>query len=394
MRLVLVSTFLLSSIWALHIPTEFEEEERQKRANDPKIWVLGSISSDYQTSVYECFIEEPARYSVDEHVTECCAAIHRVPVHVLDRAVVKDLCPRQLARLPKLEPEKFDVHPSRKLPLAYLIESQPMTKPFSVEPPEAISKPGPGEEGLWQHFLWDDFLRQAVWFGSHQKHMEHFFQTKKLLQLDDDFPATISTTLEDTGGIHPKLRHRIHIGHRRGGVNAELDLYILLQIPSDMFIVTEDAIEHDTKYTFEIITNGPLDEEEPAFASPPHAVFIHLEGYLKEEEFEFTTKLHMRYPQPLKGDAFYNRIVMLSPTLIAGLVIDMNTDEELWQLEPQGIDLVELAAPMVTWAAAGTESDYKPIVSATLALFVIGGMLTLFSILRLRARAMRKGKKE
>jgi PIG-X / PBN1 len=203
---------------------------------------------------------------------------------------------------------------------------------------------------------------------------------------------TFQSTLSLDGGMHRLLEHTIEIPlhqirqnlRRTTGPGHFYDVLViqrltgsfLLLIPSDMFMDAEDAFDqHQWKvhlvdsmdgltttsslahpvqgnYSLTLHSHKVMDIEQPAFASPQHAVMVHLNWnattlLAKDDDvpshfvLRFATKLHLRYPAP-NVLSKYTPVVLMPPLWMQGhlavsmkLTRDNIPEEIILDLQPQ-----------------------------------------------------------
>jgi PIG-X / PBN1 len=168
--------------------------------------------------------------------------------------------------------------------------------------------------------------------------------------------AALESSLSESGGMHRELKHRITLtipgcdrdeedgekGKKSMTGTATIWLYMLLHIPNSLFVNVEDLFQGysgNNNTTVTLLPTGDgsaIDQEEPAFVSPPHALLVCVEHTTvitattetATDEIEFATKLHVRYPAPRHSsnndgpdddnNPNFVRAILHPPWLVAG----------------------------------------------------------------------------
>lgn len=183
--------------------------------------------------------------------------------------------------------------------------------------------------------------------------------------------------------MHRELHHSLRVVVDDADDDcAGLELYVLLHLPSDLFVNTQDAIEGPKGWNISLLLTDEMDEEEPQFVSRPHAVVVRLSGGNIETtssaiHMDWITKVHVRYPTPLNDEGDYSRIVMLPPVLVAGRCVkrEEGSNDSYLILEPQGLDHQDYPPPLIGWVAAGKTQDFPLVVTVTVLATLLGTVI-------------------
>ena len=197
----------------------------------------------------------------------------------------------------------------------------------------------------------------------------------------------------------------------------QLQLYMLVHLPADFFMDMEDtfkpgSIVGETPELIELVTlhnTTIIDIEEPAFASPSHAVLIRLTKMnlqANDEFLSFAIKIHLRYPKPVEDhddEGAFRKVMLPAPMLVAGCMewhqtsnrndtkqhptTTTTTTVTNFQLSPWSTTKFIISGqqhtPMlVTWVAAGHARDLLPVLCITLVVAVTGAVIMMRDILR------------
>lgn len=235
----------------------------------------------------------------------------------------------------------------------------------------------------------------------------------------DRWSVHLESELSELGGMHRDLRHRITIKtasrsnikeEHNSSSTAKISMIMALHILSDLFVNVEDLFRFETSgISAELVPteNVIIDQEEPAFVSPPHGLLVHVTveqsavaaaaaiAAATTATFEFVTMLHVRYPLPFSAnetDSF--RLVVLPPPrlLIATLVWgDRDPDADVMYENVHILFSPPNSAPhqqqdqrrlLSLWVAAGHQADYQFTLGITLLTAVVGAIIMLRDISR------------
>jgi hypothetical protein len=306
-------------------------------------------------------------------------------------------------------------HPSTaalRLPLYSLLLCQRQTSTTRIGRPMGAPTPMTS----WHHVLWDDLQNRTVdpddatSLPSWQSELEAAGDGAKF------FDAELDSQLSESGGMHRTLRHSVTLrlpaeGARnpaepKDGSSSSwaLDMWILLHLPSDVFVNVQDAFEVPLEDKLNLRTSlvtvkgALIDEEQPEFASPSHAVLLRVQadvplgenGLSRQKSLAFTTKIHLRYPSPTSGGDSFSRIVMLAPTIVSGTIRRSEaTGSVLYQWKSPTSDTKSMhrfAPPpplLVTWMSAGHCEDLPWVTVVTLLVAVLGSIVMWREISRI-----------
>jgi len=251
--------------------------------------------------------------------------------------------------------------------------------------------------------VWDSYGRKGRWVSLDDDDALHFqsWLDGKNNDMDDSTASIVKVHLESqllpSGGMHRDLRHRITIQNGSPAAAAHelhhsvtTTLIMSLQIPSDLFVNVEDLVRVETAGAVVVgsvrlvrdHTTVIIDQEEPAFVSPPHALLLEITiaaDTTKTTLFEFVTKLHVRYPLPVSGDdeGSFRLVVMPPPRLLAA------TSTSHSESITTTIMSSRHERPLSLWVAAGRQEHYKFILGVTLLASVVGAVIMLRDIARI-----------
>ncbi|KAG7341553.1 glycosylphosphatidylinositol-mannosyltransferase [Nitzschia inconspicua] len=199
-----------------------------------------------------------------------------------------------------------------------------------------------------------------------------------------------SSALGPNGGMHRLLHHSLPL---RSGISS---YYLYFVVPQGMFIDIDDPLETNSKTTaipipspdakcsFELYPLGSpqataflhlhaakvCDIEQPAFVSGQHLLVWHIDAVEgnNQNNLEFATKLHFRYPQPSNN----LRQNLNLPKPIFFTLADTSTvgNEKALRLE-----ILERV-----WVAAGNDNDHDWVMWTTVASCLLGVVLMLQDI--------------
>jgi hypothetical protein len=325
-----------------------------------------------------------------------------------------------LVELPSV-PLPADDAAAPRLPLYALLSIQRRTSPTIAIPPSGAG--APAATG-WRHVVWDDGRNRTAEADGGEGPAPGPFEPEGGGGAGDAkfFGAELDSHLSESGGMHRTLRHALTIelpdeearndGSSEGDGSArwELELWILLHLPSDVFVNVNDAFEApppqplkgqdwDLRASVVTVQGERIDEEQPEFASRSHAVLLRVRAELLPADYgsaarrslAFATKVHLRYPRPASSGAEpFCRVVMLAPTIVAGTATrraGKGPSQTVYRWKPQLSDSHSkrrLAAPplLATRVAAGRGGDLPWVALLTLAAALAGGAAMLRDISR------------
>jgi hypothetical protein len=270
------------------------------------------------------------------------------------------------------------------------------------------------------------------------------------------------TNLSETGGMHRDMYHTIQFQPPPPSsslpfpsyIHNNISLYMLLHIPSDLYLNVEDCFRWEkkqdrftshradgTKHSssgsgsssshiqivdITVVPNSiphyVIDQEEPAFVSPSHAILVHVQLlYTVHQDHlpptvvtvEFATKLHVRYPptwapSPPRNvfDPHYHRqhnfrsVIIPPPILVSGTIVLMSVDDDdvddtnhdrsrPMPIPPRRIPYDPLVLPakavvapqlLQLWVAPGHQSHFLYVVWVTITVAMIGSIRMLQDI--------------
>jgi hypothetical protein len=238
------------------------------------------------------------------------------------------------------------------------------------------------------------------------------------------FGAELDSHLSESGGMHRTLRHALTVElpdeearsdaslEGDGSARWELELWILLHLPSDVFVNVNDAFEApppqplkgqdwDLRASVVTVQGERIDEEQPEFASRSHAVLLRVRAELLPADRDssptaprslaFATKVHLRYPRPASSGAEpFCRVVVPAPAIVAGTATKRagkGPSQTVYRWKHRLSDSHSkrrLAAPplLATRVAAGRGGDLPWVALLTLAAALAGGAAMLRDISR------------
>lgn len=229
-------------------------------------------------------------------------------------------------------------------------------------------------------------------------------------------PATIVSTVSDSGGMHRDHRHRLTLQlspdeMKSDGRDLMGNVTVLMPLSEDAFVDMDDALQEDgacvVKSAFFSskchVDIAPLprgvvvDIEQPSFASQQHVLVLQISfetvfTYEKADAIvvDFVSNLHLRYPSPVTGfevdlmsEKRRVKSVSIPSTFIGGgRVVETTMDgmrTSILTIEggnQQGEDFV------VLYAAAGHDGDYYIVVLITFVASIIGLLFMIRDISR------------
>jgi PIG-X / PBN1 len=416
------------AVLILHLPLSVSSPQQANDLtwrNDPPypLHLLASFDPVQQVTLFQCYSNEAERRSstlaYDPFIArreECCRAIlllsesQEIPFPddvrrsiQCDNRAAGTGGVRSVAEVPAVD---FLVV-SNLLPSYVLLHAALVTSPTRWQPPAPADDDEAGAENrnvtVWSHLVWDALQNRVVLDRTNQ--LESAWEVlssfhKPALPAESrvepaHFHASLHSTLSDSGGMH-RLLHVVITSHIPPRAKSsfeetgswELDLYSLLYLPSGVFVNVHDAFDHPndarTNLRVQLITvkGATIDEEQPEFASPSHAVLVRIQATVdaaesrpmdaKQHTMAFNIKLHLRYPPTIStaGDST-SRLVVLSPYLVSGTLRRTTNVEETYRWTPPKEDFPRLH---VAWVSAGKQSDAGVVMVVTL-LVLLGGTL-------------------
>jgi hypothetical protein len=307
-----------------------------------------------------------------------------------------------------------------RLPLYALLSIQRRTPPTRAIPPSGAG--APAATG-WRHVVWDDGRNRTAEADDGEGPASWLSEPEGGGGAGDAkfFGAELDSQLSESGGMHRTLRHALTVElpdeearsdaslEGDGSARWELELWILLHLPSDVFVNVHDAFEvplppkgrdWDLRASVVTVQGDRIDEEQPEFASRSHAVLVRVQAELLPADRDssptaprslaFATKVHLRYPRPASSGAEpFCRVVVLAPAIVGGTLqrAGKGPSQTVYRWKPQLSDSHSnrrLAAPplLATRAAAGRGGDLPWVALLTLAAALAGGAAMLRDISR------------
>ena len=234
--------------------------------------------------------------------------------------------------------------------------------------------------------------------------------------------ASIQSSLSEDGGMHRTLSHIVSV--QTPSISSatttsapctwNTTIWIMLVVPEDFFMDMDDPLESitcppdtsDCHVEYLLDANQVIDIEQPTFTSPQHVVGITLEFVFhqrhqqQEDEnsslmIQFLTKIHTRYPMPLKLANIPSTRVSVglpAPHIIGGTWMtqshmyetrDAETPAEVWYIKEEtkrhsiSNELEEFSAWLSTTVPAGCQEDYPWVAMITMICAVVGAGMTL-----------------
>jgi hypothetical protein len=238
-------------------------------------------------------------------------------------------------------------------------------------------------------YIWDDHLREESW----QSHVAY-----ELARAD---AYSLEGSLSASGGMHRTLHQRLHLAptivpanHSRGVVE------VLVVLPPALFLNVEEAVQvlaPDNVQVRRVWSPAVIDQEEPAFVSPSHAVLLELDFFLETTGdglltttmttvVEWNLLLHVRYPSPLPQGADFGLVAVLPPVVwslhVGGVVL---TSPRQWHTTMMDKE------PLYLWVAAGRREHLGIAVAVTTAAALVGALVMLRAIVQTAARTASGG---
>jgi len=336
----------------------------------------------------------------------CCfvlqSALEKEGTRLIDRTKVYQECLKQGTALPEYSD-------SLLLPVyAFFYNSNRAIPPHNAAsswrvpaPPEddyalsTISKRSVwdyyGRHGRWLSLDDDDALHFQSWLGNNDS-------TTTAAAAAFGVPVVhLESQLLPSGGMHRDLRHRITLQNKQAAaaaVTTITTLILALQIPYDLFVNVEDLVRVETTAgavvgTVRLVRHNTtviIDQEEPAFVSPPHALLLEITIDNNTTDttttlFQFVTKLHVRYPLPVSGDdeGSFRLVVMPPPRLLAATSTTTSNSEPITTT----ILSSRHEQPLSLWVAAGRQEHYWFTLGVTFLASVVGAVIMLRDIARI-----------
>jgi hypothetical protein len=260
-----------------------------------------------------------------------------------------------------------------------------------------------------------------LWHGSTDASPDDNARSKRFVRLLNSetnleessmcWTAFMESSLADSGGLHRDLEHRITLTPPKSNVNVswvtndtmQVSLYLLIHLPSDLFVNVQDLFRYSTSTpattSWNVTLVPPLaviDQEEPSFVSPAHALLVHVSARLDNDgslgwmhtqyTLHFGTKLHVRYPKPFavpyNTSANFRQVMMPRPELLTGTVIwHHSTGADTYNIHvPACRPSLTPLHPLELWIAAGHQYQYHVVWWVTLLVAIVGALVMLRDI--------------
>jgi hypothetical protein len=247
---------------------------------------------------------------------------------------------------------------------------------------------GRGDDGPVGVYLWDDHLREGSW----QSHVDD-----ELARADESY--SLEGSLSASGGMHRTLHQRLHLAPTSVPANNQSRgvVEVLVVLPPALFLNVEEAVQvlaPGNVQVRRVWSPAVIDQEEPAFVSPSHAVLLELDFFLEttgDDAMTTTTRttvvewnllLHVRYPSPLPQGADFGLVAVLSPVVwslhVGGVAL---TSPRPWHTTIMGNK-----EPLYLWVAAGRREHLGITVAVTVAAALVGALVMLRAIVQTAAR--------
>ena len=301
----------------------------------------------------------------------------------------------------------------------------------------------------WRHYLWDDREGQGLWITEDGAINETSSTPlmQKVLSLSSSSSSqfnsqpsesmslgplsatsnwwdprvsffNFTSILSESGGMHRRLHHDLQIVLTNNDtMTATLEkmfIWVVVQIPSGMFINVEDAYEvTTTTESARQSTNLPhvqflhsphvvIDQEEPSFASPSHVVMYCVTMTFPRipqsmdvvHSLKWDTLMHLRYSAPLttmtstRSDSSW--ITLPAPfVFLVELLQDDDDDgnvsgDDIIYSEENSKQQIQFSfpvdPPIQIQVAAGYACDLIPVLVITFATALIGTILFLYEM--------------
>jgi hypothetical protein len=183
---------------------------------------------------------------------------------------------------------------------------------------------------------------------------------------------------EKETGMHRQIHHRIF-----ATTNTTTTIFVLIYIPSDLFVNTEDLLEvhplnNSLTADVHFLLAGPdcvIDQEEPEFVSPPHALLlkITLPASPGEQQIAFSIKIHVRYPQP--SIHRFRSVVVPPPILLLVRDEDSEIGHSIHPLPVHGY-------PQEMWISTGNSQHLYFVAVSSVVASLVGAILMFRDIAR------------
>lgn len=227
-----------------------------------------------------------------------------------------------------------------------------------------------------RHFFWK----------RHQRQLTESTQFNALSGKDISREGTMSAFIGcleywvDGVGMHRQLNHRLSVHHNP---NEQLQsVSVLLSIPPDVFFSNEDEFAiSESSIASSMWNSHVFDEEQPTFRSQPHTVLLHFD-FSKTTmgtspfSFQFSNKIHTRYPDPV--DSFSDEASLSAFLLTPPIVVyQAEGSDSLFHIE-DGCE----TSPLEISVPAGYIDDYTP--ASLISLFVasLGAIIVFWNVVK------------
>jgi hypothetical protein len=434
----------LAGCLIVHLPLLVLSSDQPNHHSGPSqpykypLHVLASFDPFNQVTLFQCYPNYPTEaerlpssFEYDPSIDrrdECCRGVQRLaenedgPLADDFRMTLSIQCDKGaagtqgvglIAEVPALEVSAGNV----LLPSHVLLHAASRTLPTRRQPTAPANAEGDTDsdealnETVWSHLVWDAWQNRVLFDRTDQlesvwEELSSFFTPPNPGGEPAHFHASLRSMLSDSGGMHRLLRVVI-TSHLPPGMKStsgktglwELDMSSLFYLPSGVFVNVQDAFDHPhdarTNLRLQLITveDAIIDEEQPEFSSPSHAVLVRIQATIDEAQFplkcetqhslSFGMKLHLRYPPSIAtiGDSF-SRLVIPSPYLLSGTLRRTTTGSEAYWWTPLQRDFVagSQMAPQLhaAWVSAGKQFDAGFVMVVTL-LVLLGGAMSMGS---------------
>jgi len=322
--------------------------------------------------------------SIKEERDACCEMIVGAAVRKMESAA---WCLQNLAQMPQLS-DRDDT-----ISHVLLYPTRHATAKGILQPPPLVSTT---QGSTWSnHAVWDErgWSVEVV--------------SRQAVSTDSIATTTVTSTLSEAGGMHRDLHSVLEIdlpvddnSTIAAGDSYNFTTTMLLFLPANVFINTEDClVTKQANVTLQLQTAAgeTIDQEEPAFATRPHLVLVHIQGQVATTEsltttrlvVPWTTLLHVRYPAPAAASTAsydFTAVTVPAPVFLQGtlqshstgmltttrtLVSDTNAPSHYWD-----------PALLTVWVATAKQDDYWCVTMLTLAAAVVGAGIMLRDIAR------------
>ena len=384
------------------------------------------MASSWQTTrstilQFQCFLLSPesnGTLSSENPGEQCCNAIHHALEYwntrhqlPLQNDDAHGTCRDQMAstRLPDLTLDEAShwILPS----LLFVTELFDTSRsPSSVVSPSMV----------WRYLVWDEEGRTGVWIDTNTTGttptplLERFLSSYDLIdslpgsqsltfrgkmnsseaEQEPRFHVNVTSVLSEEGGMHRRLHHELRMllpvpVNFRNASSTKFSIWIVVHIPSGLFINVEDAFQvgdkQDATTTIDLMTHPHIviDQEEPSFVSPSHTILYRVQGtYVypndmgDEWRFHWDTLLHIRYPEPLQTETDSPPwITLLSPAVVAVAEEFQNVEGTLLWKQQSFVSAIQ--GPIQFQVATGYAFDLIPVLLVTITTSLIGTVFLL-----------------